>query len=97
MGQANVEATMGDVIDNAGESRFELEEDGLTAIAEYHVKDHSLYIDYVESPPALRGTGAAGRLMEGVMQAAREKDYKVIPVCGYAAAWIKRHPDTLPK
>jgi len=83
---------MGDVIDNAREHRFELEEDGLTAIAEYHVKDNSLYIDYVESPPALRGTGAAGRLMEGVMQAAHTHDYKVIPVCGYAAAWIKRHP-----
>ena len=84
---------MGQVIDNARDHRFELEEDGLTAVAEYHVKDDSLYIDYVESPPALRGTGTAGRLMEGVMQAAREKDYKVIPVCGYAVAWIKRHPD----
>ena len=83
---------MGDVIDNAREHRFELEEDGLTAIAEYRLQDGSLYIDYVESPPALRGTGAAGRLMEGVMQAARAHDYKVIPVCGYAAAWIKRHP-----
>ncbi len=84
---------MGDVIDNAREHRFELEEDGLMAIAEYHLKDDSLYIDYVESPPALRGTGAAGRLMEGVMQAARARNYKVIPVCGYAVAWIKRHPD----
>jgi len=84
---------MGDVIDNAREHRFELEEDGLTAIAEYHLKDDSLYIDYVESPPALRGTGAAGRLMEGVMQAARAQNCKVIPVCGYAVAWIKRHPD----
>ena len=84
---------MGDVTDNAREHRFELEEDGLTAIAEYHLKGDSLYIDYVESPPALRGTGAAGRLMEGVMQAARAHDYKVIPVCGYAVAWIKRHPD----
>ncbi len=84
---------MGDVIDNARESRFELEEDGLTAFAEYHLKDGSLYIDYVESPPALRGTGAAGRLMEGVMQAAHAQNYEVIPVCGYAVAWIKRHPD----
>ncbi len=84
---------MSDVIDNTRANRFELEEDGLTAVAEYHLKGDSLYIDYVESPPALRGTGAAGRLMEGVMQAAREKDYKVVPVCGYAAAWIKRHPE----
>ncbi len=83
---------MSDVIDNEQKHRFELEESGLTAIAEYHVKDRSLYIDYVESPPELRGTGAAGRLMEGVMQIARDRDYRVIPVCGYAVAWIKRHP-----
>jgi len=84
---------MSDVIDNSAARRFELEEDGSTVIAEYHLKDGSLYIDYVESPPALRGTGAAGRLMEGVMRIARERDYTVIPVCGYAVAWIKRHPD----
>ncbi len=84
---------MSDVIDNARDHRFELEEDGLTAVAEYHLKDRTLYIDYVESPPALRGTGAAGRLMDGLMAIARERDYKVIPVCGYAVAWIKRHPD----
>jgi len=84
---------MTDVIDNSSAQRFELEEGGLTAIAEYHLKDDSLYIDYVESPQALRGTGAAGRLMDGVMRIARARDVKVVPVCGYAAAWIRRHPD----
>jgi predicted GNAT family acetyltransferase len=88
-----MEASMNEVIDNTGAHRFELEEGGQTAFAEYHVRDDTLYIDYVESPPALRGTGTAGRLMEGVMKAAHIRDYKVIPVCGYAAAWIKRHPD----
>ena len=81
------------VVDNSAARRFELEEEGLTAVAEYHLKDGSLYIDYVESPPALRGTGTAGRLMDGVMTIARDRGLKVVPVCGYAVAWIKRHPD----
>lgn len=81
------------VVDNSAAHRFELEEGGLTAIAEYHLKNGGLYIDYVESPPALRGTGTAGRLMDGVMAIARERGLKVVPVCGYAVAWIKRHPD----
>lgn len=84
---------MSDVVDNEAARRFELEEGGLTAIADYHLQDDGLYIDYVESPPALRGTGAAGRLMDGVMAVARARGLKVVPVCGYAAAWIKRHPD----
>lgn len=79
------------VIDNTGANRFELDVDGQVAHADYRVIGDTLYIDYVEAPPALRGTGAAGRLMEGVMSAAAEKGYAVEPVCGYAAAWMRRH------
>ncbi len=79
------------VIDNTGTNRFELDVDGQIAHADYRVIGDTLYIDYVEAPPALRGTGAAGRLMEGVMSAAAEKGYAVEPVCGYAAAWMRRH------
>jgi predicted GNAT family acetyltransferase len=79
------------VIDNTDASRFELDIDGQIAHADYRVDSDTLYIDYVEAPPALRGTGAAGQLMEGVMTAAAEKGYAVVPVCGYAAAWMRRH------
>jgi predicted GNAT family acetyltransferase len=79
------------VIDNTSANRFELDVDGQIAHADYRVIGDTLYIDYVEAPPALRGTGAAGRLMEGVMSAAAEKGYAVEPVCGYAAAWMRRH------
>ncbi len=84
---------MSDVIDNAARGRFELTEDGTTAVADYRLNGQTLYIEYVESPPALRGKGTAGRLMEGVMASARERDLRVIPICGYAAAWIRRHPE----
>ncbi|MGN6422875.1 MAG: GNAT family N-acetyltransferase [Asticcacaulis sp.] len=80
------------ITDNTDKRRFELHENGHTAYADYRRDNDSLYIDYVEAPPVLRGTGAAGRLMEGVMQSARANNLKVIPICGYAAAWIKRHP-----
>lgn len=79
------------VIDNTEKSQFELNIDGEIAHADYRVTGDVMYIDYVEAPPALRGTGAAGRLMEGVMTAAAEKGYSVVPVCGYAAAWMRRH------
>ena len=84
---------MADVIDNRERDRFELTEDGETALADYRVNGATLYIEYVESPPALRGKGTAGRLMQGVMEAARERQLKVVPICGYAAAWIRRHSE----
>lgn len=81
------------ITDNAAARRFELSENGCTVFADYRRDGGTLYIDYVEAPPALRGSGAAGRLMAGVMQAARAQNLSVVPICGYAAAWIKRHPD----
>ena len=38
----------------------------------------------------LRGTGAAGRLMAALSADIRAKDLKITPICGYAAAWLRR-------
>lgn len=84
---------MPQVTDNAAAGRYELIEAGQTAYAEYRLQGGRMYIDYVFSPPDLRGSGAAGRLMEGVATDARARGLKVTPVCGYAAAWLKRHRD----
>jgi len=83
---------MSEVVDNPGKSRFELEERGLVAFADYRLHGESLVIPHVEAPPALRGTGAAGRLMTGVLEIVRERGLKVVPVCPYAAVFIQRHP-----
>ena len=81
------------VTDNAAESRFELEEDGHTAYADYRRDGPRLVIPYVYAPPELRGSGAAGRVMEGVVAAARAEGLSITPVCGYAAAWLRRHKE----
>ncbi len=81
------------VTDNAARSRYELTQDGLTAFADYHRRDGKVVIPHVEAPPALRGTGAAGRLMEGVVADVRAKGEKLVPLCPYAATWIQRHPE----
>ena len=84
---------MSQVVDNTARSRFELEEQGLVAFADYHLRGGQLVIPHVEAPPALRGTGTAGRLMAGVLDIIRERGLKVVPRCPYAAAFIRRHPE----
>ena len=74
--------------------RFELAEQGALAYADYRVQDGRLIIPHVEAAHALRGTGAAGRLMAGVIDAARQRGLKVVPLCGYADAYMRRHPET---
>jgi predicted GNAT family acetyltransferase len=84
---------MTNVTDNPAAGRFELIEDGQLAYADYRRADGRLIIDYVFSPPELRGRGTAGRLMQGVAADARRRGESITPICGYAAAWLKRHPD----
>ncbi|WP_395672073.1 GNAT family N-acetyltransferase [Phenylobacterium sp.] len=70
--------------------RYEMDEAGQTSWADYSLREGRLYILHVESPPALRGTGAAGRLMAALAEDAKVRDLKITPVCGYAAAWLRR-------
>jgi predicted GNAT family acetyltransferase len=81
------------ITDNAAKQRYELIEQGQTAFADYRLAGNRLYIDYVFSPPALRGAGTAGRLMAGLAIDARRRSLKITPICGYAAAWLSRHPE----
>jgi len=74
-------------------SRYEMDEQGLTSYADYRLQGDRLYLDYVFAPPALRGAGAAGRLMAALAVDARERGLKITPICGYAAAWLKRSPE----
>jgi len=78
------------VIDNPARGRFELKVDGQVVFANYRRQEGLLVIDHVEAPPALRGTGAADRLMHGVMGLARAGGLRVSPRCGYAALWLRR-------
>lgn len=79
--------------DNTDLGRFELDERGHTAYADYRRTDDRLIIDYVESPPPLRGAGTAGRLMTAIAEEARLEGLKIVPICGYAAAWLRRSKD----
>jgi predicted GNAT family acetyltransferase len=70
--------------------RYEMDEQGLTSWADYRRAGDVLYLDHVEAPVALRGSGAAGRLMAAVAADARGKSLRIVPICGYAAAWLRR-------
>jgi predicted GNAT family acetyltransferase len=79
--------------DNLAAGRFEMQEAGHIVFADYRRTGSRLIIDHVEAPRALRGSGAAGRLMEGVVEQARREGVKITPLCGYASAWLQRRPE----
>jgi predicted GNAT family acetyltransferase len=79
------------VVDNIALGRFELAVEGGVAFADYRREPGHLVITHVETPPALRGGGIAGRLMAGLLDQARGEGVKVAPICPYAAVYIRRH------
>lgn len=61
--------------------------------ADYADRGDARAILHVEAELELRGTGASGRFMQSLAGHARREQTKLIPVCGYAVAWFRRHPD----
>lgn len=84
---------MAELYDNSADSRYELSVGAHTVFARYERRDGVLVILWVEAPPALRGTGAAGELMRLIAREARVRGWRLQPVCGYAAAWLRRNPE----
>lgn len=84
-----MESKLGELRDNADRSRYEMDVSGKTVFANYRREGDVLTILWVEAPPVLRGTGAAGRLMTLIGEEARRQGWKITPVCGYAAAWLR--------
>jgi uncharacterized protein len=84
---------MSDVKDNSARGRLEMVEAGQIVFADYRRDGARLIIDHVEAPMGLRGTGAAGRFMEGLVAEARRQGVTLVPLCSYAAAWLRRHPE----
>ncbi|OJT96216.1 MAG: hypothetical protein BGN82_05100 [Alphaproteobacteria bacterium 65-7] len=82
------------MIDNSAENRFELRENGHLAWAEYRRQGGVYQLTHVEAEPPLRGTGAAGRLMQQIVDHARANRFTLRPHCSYARAWFVRHAET---
>ncbi len=82
------------VTDNITRSQYELPVEGQIVFARYRRADGVVSILHVEAPVSLRGSGAAGRLMQGIVELARTQNEKLVPLCSYAAAWMRRHPES---
>ena len=78
---------------NEQKRRYELDVENQVVWADYQRDGERVVITHVEAPPALRGTGAAGRLMAALASEARSQNVRLVPLCGYAAAWLRRHPE----
>jgi len=83
------------ITDNLDRRRYELRvDDRIVSIADYDLVDDGVVIvPHVETDPELRGRGMADRLMQGLLDDLRAHGRRIDPVCPYAAAYLRDHPD----
>ena len=73
--------------------RFFTTVDGHEAEVGYEIQEGDLAILHTGVPDAVGGRGIAGDLNRAAFDFARAEGMTVRPLCAYAAAWVKRHPD----
>jgi predicted GNAT family acetyltransferase len=73
--------------------KFTTEVDGHVGELEYTVSGGVMSIMHTRVPPAIGGRGIAAELMKAALEAAASNQWRVRPVCSYAVAYMKRHPD----
>jgi len=85
-------ATPGPVSDNAVRKRFELTIGGRTAFLAYERTNDSLTLVHTEVPDELRGRHVGDTLVEAALQAGRAAGLRIVAVCPFVRAYLRRHP-----
>ena len=81
------------VTDNPARHRFEIDlGDGAFAFAAYNLLPGAIRFYHTEVPESHGGQGLGTALIKAGLAAARERGLKVIPICPFFRAYLKKHP-----
>ncbi|MDE0065391.1 MAG: GNAT family N-acetyltransferase [Acidimicrobiaceae bacterium] len=83
-----------EVRNNSARQRYELIVEGrIVSVADYQLDGTIVVVPHVETDPSMRGRGLADRLMRGMLDDLRANKQSILPLCGFAAAFIDDHPE----
>jgi uncharacterized protein len=88
----NIDIELLEIIHNAAENRFETWIDGQLSKLDYMLDGDTIVMTHVGVYPEYRGQGVAGKLTQVALEYAKENSLRVIPMCPYIAAYIRRNP-----
>jgi len=83
-----------EVTDNREASRLELPKDGDVAYLKYERRGGTLVLVHTEVPATLRGHHLGDRLVKAALDAARAERLRVVAVCPFVRAYLRRHPES---
>jgi predicted GNAT family acetyltransferase len=79
--------------DNPELSRFEMDDDGVLAVANYRLADNLITFTHTEVPPQARAHGLASRLIVGALETARARGLKVAARCSFVRDFLATHSE----
>ena len=84
-----------EVADNGAKGRYVIKgPDGAEAEMTFtKAGEHQLIIDHTGVPDAFRGQGIGAKLVARAVEDARAAGKTIIPLCPFAAAQFRRHPE----
>lgn len=82
-----------EITHNPAENRFETWIDGQLSKLEYMEDGGTIVMMHVGVNPEHRGQGVAGKLAKAGLEYAKGKSLRVIPMCSYVGAYIRRNPE----
>lgn len=81
------------VTHDATRSRYTATADGILCVLDYQLQGGTMAITHTGVPSQVEGRGIAAALTQHALNDARKQGWKVLPVCSYAVAYIRRHPE----
>ena len=82
------------VTQNRERGRFEIAVDGKRVGLARYVEDVGRRVFFhTEVDESFSGQGLAGVMVRQALDATREEGLRIVPVCPYVAAYVKRHHD----
>lgn len=82
------------VRDDPQELRYEAIREGrLVGVIRYRVEPGVVVLVHTEVDEAVEGTGVGSQLVRGALADLRARGLRVVPLCPFVAAYLRRHPE----
>jgi predicted GNAT family acetyltransferase len=82
------------VTNDAERQRYEIHLGSeLAGFVAYHAQPGLITVLHTEVEPAYEGQGVGSRLVEGMLDDVRARGLRVLPICPFVRAYVRRHPE----